>query len=160
MSVKVSCSRIRNVQSQTKWSDIGLVGGLSSFAIIQEQIQYLPCHCSKQLLWLNSPSDHIVHVFNSAWLELFNAYGPSGLTLKQMIYEGNTFLNKLHYGPIISTRTQTKITISLLKHCFSNCDSEPIWRSIDPFIGVTHQISCVSDTYSMIHKSSKITDMK
>lgn len=114
LSVKVRCSRIRNTQSQTKWSDIGTVGGLSSFAMIQEQIQYLPCYCSKQLLWLNSPSGHIIHTFNSAWLGLFNACGPSELTLKQMIYEAKTLLNKLHYGPrIISTRTQTETTRSL-----------------------------------------------
>ena len=47
-----------------------------------------------------------------------------------------------------------------LEEWSSACGSQPLWRSRDPFTGVTYQISCISDIYITIHKSSNITGMK
>jgi hypothetical protein len=47
------------------------------------------------------------------------------------------------------------IQFIFLNQQFSSCGLQPlcVW-------GVTHQISCKSDIYTMIHKSSKITGIK
>ena len=34
---------------------------------------------------------------------------------------------------------------------------ETPWETNDPFTGVAYQISCISDIYSAIHNSSKVT---
>lgn len=34
---------------------------------------------------------------------------------------------------------------------------ETLWETNDPFTGVAYQISCISDIYSAIHNSSKVT---
>lgn len=38
---------------------------------------------------------------------------------------------------------------------FSTCGSKPLGGLNDPFTGVTHQTSCISDISIMIHNSSK-----
>lgn len=43
---------------------------------------------------------------------------------------------------------------------FSSCGSWPLWGPNYLFMGVTHQISCISDVYIKIPKSSKITVLK
>ena len=47
-----------------------------------------------------------------------------------------------------------------LKQRFSTCGSQVLWESNDSFTGVAHQISCISNIYVTIHKSSKITVMR
>lgn len=48
-----------------------------------------------------------------------------------------------------------------IRQPFSTCGSWPFWgRLNDPFIGVTYQISHISDIYIMIHNKSQITVTK
>jgi hypothetical protein len=48
----------------------------------------------------------------------------------------------------------------VLKQWFSTCGLKPLWGLKVLFTGVADQISCISDSYILIHNSNKITIMK
>lgn len=85
------------------------------------------------------------------------AVGAWGVLRDPPLYQESGSCPRPQYSPdlqLLNVSLDSCRVLWLLGHWFSICGSQPLRRSNDPFMGVSYQISCLSDIYIMIQNYS------